>query len=57
MKNRNIDQLAIVEKDIVTAKIRLAYAIENLGIRKALQYQRQLNFLLQIKAILGGNNE
>jgi hypothetical protein len=57
MNNRNIDQLAIVEKDIVRARIRLAYAVENLGIRKALQFQRQLNFLLQIRQILGGNNE
>ncbi len=54
MNNRNIDQLAIVEKDIVKAKIRLAYAIENLGIRKALQFQKQLNFLLQVKQILRG---
>jgi len=51
------DQLAIVEKDIIKAKIRLAYAVENLGIRQALKIQKQLAFLLQIRQILGGNNE
>jgi hypothetical protein len=50
------DQLSIVERDIVKVRIRLAYAIENLGIKKALQFQKELNFLLQIRQILGGKD-
>jgi hypothetical protein len=56
MITRDIDQLSIVEKDIIKARIRLAYAIENLGIKKALQFQKELSFLIQIRQILGGKD-